>query len=133
MAASTPTDAVDDASPHHRADPTAVDAAGPELGWVVAALSAAAGVIHFAMVPAHADSTLEPVLFAIAGHRARRQRTRTQSPLEAIEGLGPKRRQALLRTLGGLREVREASIEQLAQVPGINRALAERIYETFHT
>ncbi|MCB1866213.1 MAG: excinuclease ABC subunit UvrC [Chromatiales bacterium] len=71
--------------------------------------------------------------FAIAGHRARRQRTRTQSPLEAIEGLGPKRRQALLRTLGGLREVREASIEQLAQVPGINRALAERIYETFHT
>lgn len=63
MAASTPTETVDDTSPVDLDDPST----GPELGWVVAALSAVAGVIHFAMVPGHADSTIEPVLFAMAG------------------------------------------------------------------
>lgn len=48
-------------------DPSSGGLVRPELGWVVAALSAAAGVVHFAMVPVHGDSSVEPILFAIAG------------------------------------------------------------------
>ena len=44
--------------------------------------------------------------FAITGHRNRRQKARTHSVLENIQGIGPKRRQALLKHLGGIREVR---------------------------
>jgi len=54
------------------------------------------------------------------------------SLLEAIEGLGPLRRRMLLRTLGGLPQVKRAGVNDLAQVPGISRALAERIYAHFH-
>ena len=43
-----------------------------------------------------------------------------------------KRRQALLRKLGGLREVARAGVEDLSRVPGISPALAQRIYEAFH-
>jgi excinuclease ABC subunit C len=66
--------------------------------------------------------------FAIAGHRQRRARARQSSPLESIPGLGPKRRRELLRQLGGLREIERAGVEDLARVPGISTALAERIY-----
>ena len=66
--------------------------------------------------------------FAIAGHRQRRAKARQVSPLEAIPGLGPKRRRELLRQLGGLREIERAGVEDLARVPGISTALAERIY-----
>ncbi len=70
--------------------------------------------------------------FAITGHRQRRAKARRVSPLEAIPGLGPKRRRELLRQLGGLREVERAGIEDLVRVPGISTALAERIYATFN-
>lgn len=66
--------------------------------------------------------------FAITGHRAKRQKARTQSPLEHIEGLGPARRRALLQHFGGLGQVRAAGIDALAAVPGISRKLAERIH-----
>lgn len=70
--------------------------------------------------------------FAITGHRARRQKARTASPLEDIHGLGAKRRQLLLKQFGGLRGIERASVEELAKVPGIGSDLARKIYETFN-
>lgn len=70
--------------------------------------------------------------FAITGHRQRRGRARTTSPLEQIAGIGNKRRQALLKNLGGLREVARAGVEDLVRIPGISPELARRIYDAFH-
>jgi excinuclease ABC subunit C len=70
--------------------------------------------------------------FAITGHRQRRQKARTRSPLEQIAGLGPKRRQNLLKQFGGMRAITSASVDELSKVSGISRSLAEKIYEVFH-
>ena len=71
--------------------------------------------------------------FAITGHRQRRARSRKTSPLEQIDGIGPKRRQLLLKQLGGLREVARAGVDDLQAVKGINRTLAQQIYDAFHS
>ncbi|MEN8719556.1 MAG: excinuclease ABC subunit UvrC [Oceanococcaceae bacterium] len=70
--------------------------------------------------------------FALLGHRQQRARTRTRSVLEDIPGLGAKRRGALLRQFGGMAQVRRASAEDLARVPGISRTLAQRLYDHLH-
>ena len=70
--------------------------------------------------------------FAITGHRARRGKTRSQSSLDDIPGIGASRRRALLNHFGGLQPLRNASEEEIARVPGISPALARVIYEWLH-
>ena len=70
--------------------------------------------------------------FAITGHRQRRAKAKKKSVLEDIKGLGPKRRQTLLKQFGGLQGVSKAGVEALSSVDGISRQLAQRIYDSFH-
>jgi len=70
--------------------------------------------------------------FAITGHRQRRAKARTVSTLDSVPGIGPKRRQVLLKQFGGLKQLSRAGIEDIAQVEGINAELAQRIYDAFH-
>jgi excinuclease ABC subunit C len=65
--------------------------------------------------------------FALTYHRSRRARAAMASVLEEIPGIGPARRRALLRRFGSVEAIREASVEELAQVPGMTRAAAERL------
>ncbi|ACS85252.1 excinuclease ABC subunit UvrC [Musicola paradisiaca] len=65
---------------------------------------------------------------AISGHRKKRAKVKSTSALETIEGIGPKRRQMLLKYMGGLQPLMSASIDEIANVPGISHALAEKIF-----
>ena len=70
--------------------------------------------------------------FAVEYNRQRRTRRMTSSALDHIEGVGPQRRRALLKKFGSVNGIREASLEELAAVPGMNRTVARRVYEYFH-
>jgi len=65
--------------------------------------------------------------FAITFHRDLRARRAVHSAFDDLPGIGPRRRQALLRVFGSVKRVREAPVEQIAAVPGIGPALAARI------
>ena len=91
------------------------------------------------MLPSHSPALLliqqlrdEAHRFAITGHRARRAKARKPNSLEGIQGLGPKRRQQLLRQFGGIREISRAGVDSLSKVDGISPQLAQRIYDLFH-
>jgi excinuclease ABC subunit C len=70
--------------------------------------------------------------FAITAHRNRRDKKRKESSLEQIDGVGPKRRRALLRHFDGLARIESAASEELAKVEGISRKLADHIYANLH-
>lgn len=70
--------------------------------------------------------------FAITGHRRRRARRHSESVLEAIPGLGPAKRRALLKHFGGLQGVIKAGMAEFEQVEGIGASLARAIYDHLH-
>jgi excinuclease ABC subunit C len=67
--------------------------------------------------------------FAITYHRNVRGKAGTRSALDAIPGVGPKRKKALLRKFGSVREIREAGVDDIAATVGFTRKLAERVKE----
>ncbi|MGE4559926.1 MAG: excinuclease ABC subunit UvrC [Desulfobulbus sp.] len=91
------------------------------------------------LLPAHSPVLLylmrirdESHRFGITFHRKLRGKAQLQSQLDAIDGIGPKRKQQLLQHLGSLKRVNEAAIEELAQVPGIGPELARQIFHRLH-
>lgn len=70
--------------------------------------------------------------FAIEYHRSLRSKEQVHSILDDIEGIGPARRKALMRSFQSLQAIREASEEELARVPAMNAASARQVYEFFH-
>ena len=71
--------------------------------------------------------------FAIGAHRLRRTKSSLKSPLDEIEGVGPKRKKALLAHFGSARSVSRAAISDLMVVDGISEAIATDIYNHFHS
>jgi excinuclease ABC subunit C len=65
--------------------------------------------------------------FAITYHRGVRSKAGIQSALDGIQGIGPKRKRALLRKFGSVKGIREAAVEEVAATPGFTKALAEKV------
>ena len=69
--------------------------------------------------------------FAITYHRKLRGKRSLVSVLDHIEGIGPKRRKAIWQTFRTLKEIKAASVEELASVEGMNKTAAENVYYFF--
>ena len=70
--------------------------------------------------------------FAIATHRAKRTKALGRSPLDEIDGVGARRKQALLHHFGAARSVARAGLGELERVSGISKTVAKKIYDHFH-
>ena len=91
------------------------------------------------LLPAHSPVLLylmrirdESHRFGITFHRKLRGKEQLTSKLDAIEGIGPKRKQVLLKHLGSLKRITEAGVDELAQAPGIGPELAQTIFSQLH-
>lgn len=71
--------------------------------------------------------------FALAGHRSRITKKKSRSVLEDIPGLGPKRRQLLLKQFGGLQGLSKAGVADIQKIKGVSKIMAEEIYAMFHS
>lgn len=71
--------------------------------------------------------------FVITYHRTVRAKTMTSSVLDDIDGIGPKRKRALLTHFGSVREIADADMPALLRVPDLGRGAAEKIYAYFHS
>lgn len=69
--------------------------------------------------------------FAIEYHRSLRSKTQVKSVLDDVPGVGPARRKALMRHFKSLEEIKNATVEQLMEIPELNRRAAEEIYSFF--
>jgi excinuclease ABC subunit C len=70
--------------------------------------------------------------FAITYHRKLRAKSQVRSVLDDVAGVGPARKRALLRVFGSTKQMRSATVDDIASVPGISRALAETIHATLN-
>jgi len=70
--------------------------------------------------------------FAIEYHRSLRSKAQVRSLLDEIEGIGPTRRKALMRTFQSLEAIRDASLEELTNAPSMNARSAREVYDYFH-
>ena len=71
--------------------------------------------------------------FAIGAHRTKRSKAITTSPLDEVPGIGPSRKKALLMHFGTARAVRSASLEDLQKAPGVSAAVAQTVYDFYHS
>ena len=71
--------------------------------------------------------------FAIGAHRAKRSKAIAVSPLDEVPGIGPSRKKALLMHFGTARAVRNASLEDLQKAPGVSAAVAQTVYDYYHS
>jgi excinuclease ABC subunit C len=69
----------------------------------------------------------------IGAHRAKRSKAIVTSPLDEVPGIGPARKKALLMHFGTARAVRGASLEDLQKAPGVSKAMAQSLYDFFHS
>ena len=70
--------------------------------------------------------------YAIGANRQKRQAAISQNPLDDIDGIGPRKKRALLAAFGSGREVSRATVDELMKIEGISGALAQKIYDHFH-
>ena len=70
--------------------------------------------------------------FAIEYHRSLRTKEQVHSVLDDIEGIGPARRKALMRRFQSLENIKNASVQELAETESMNRAAAEKVYDFLH-
>jgi excinuclease ABC subunit C len=70
--------------------------------------------------------------YGVSFHRKLRNKSTLASELDTISGIGPKKKQMLLKTMGSLAKIKQASEEALTQVPGIGPELAREIHGYFH-
>ena len=71
--------------------------------------------------------------YAIGAHRAKKARAEFTSPLDAVPGIGPKRKKALLARFGSARAVSSAGLSDLEAVDGISKKFAQQIYDWFYS
>ena len=71
--------------------------------------------------------------FAIEYHRSLRSKEQVHSVLDDIPGIGPARRKALMKAFVSIGDIKEATVDELAKIPGIPGNVAEEIYSFFHS